>query len=46
MGRNGQEGDPRSFRLAVVVGKAIEQTYNAPRDRVWDALKATITDFG
>jgi hypothetical protein len=29
-----------------VAGKAIERAYNAPRDRVWDALKATITDLG
>jgi hypothetical protein len=27
-------------------GQAIEQTYNVPRDRVWDALKATITSLG
>jgi hypothetical protein len=29
-----------------VAGQAIERTYNAPRDRVRDALKATITDLG
>lgn len=26
--------------------EAIERTYNAPRDRVWDALRATINDLG
>lgn len=26
--------------------EAIERTYNAPPDRVWDALRATITDLG
>jgi hypothetical protein len=34
---------PRLTSLAVV---AIEQTYNAPRDHVWVALKATITALG
>jgi len=29
-----------------MAGKAIEQTYNAPHDRVWDALMATITELG
>jgi hypothetical protein len=30
----------------MVAGRAIERTYNAPRDRVWNVLRAEIADLG
>jgi hypothetical protein len=38
-----QCGDPRLTTVALMTGKAIERTYTAPCDRVWDALMATIS---